>query len=75
LGNPVAANLLESAKAGGPLADREPFVQVVSEGRLDRGMPAFKSTVSPEQMDAIYAYVKGRAHGRISPGRPSGPSS
>ena len=74
LGNPVAANLLESARMGGPLAGNEAFNQVVAKGRADRGMPAFRGTLSAEQMDAIYAYVKGRADARIKPGRPTGPS-
>jgi mono/diheme cytochrome c family protein len=74
LPNPVAANLLVSAGPGGPMASEEKFVQVVSEGRPDRGMPAFKSLLSPSQNQAIYAYVKGRADKRIPPGRPEPPA-
>jgi len=37
-------------------------------------MPAFGTLLTPEQIDAIYAYVKGRAEGRISPGRPEQPA-
>jgi mono/diheme cytochrome c family protein len=74
LPNPVAANLLESTKTGGPLAKKDAFNQVVAEGRTNRGMPAFKGVLSAEQSDAIYAYVKGRADGRISAGRPAEPS-
>ena len=70
LGNPVAANLLESTREGGPVAGREAFLAVVQAGRLDRGMPAFGDQISKEQSDAIYAYVKGRAEGKIGPGRP-----
>jgi mono/diheme cytochrome c family protein len=74
LPNPVAANLLISAAPGGPMASSERFVQVVSEGRPDRGMPAFKSIMTPDQIQAVYAYVKGRAEKRLPPGRPAAPT-
>jgi mono/diheme cytochrome c family protein len=74
LPNPVAANLLVSAAPGGPVAAKEKFIQVVSEGREERGMPAFKAIMTPSQIEAVYAYVKGRAEKRIPPGRPSAPS-
>ena len=73
LGNPVAANLLTSLGPGGPIDTPEKFMQVVSEGRAHRGMPAFKSIMSPEQIQSVYAYVKGRADKGISPGRPIKP--
>jgi mono/diheme cytochrome c family protein len=74
LPNPVAANLLISLAPGGPSDTPEEFRQVVSEGRPDKGMPAFKSILTPEQIDAIYAYAKGRAEKRIPPGRPVKPT-
>jgi mono/diheme cytochrome c family protein len=74
LPNPVAANLLVSLGPGGPIDSKEKFVQVVSEGRPERGMPAFKSIVTPSQIEAMYAYVKGRADKRIPPGRPEQPA-
>ena len=74
LPNPVAANLLISVAPGGPMASPDKFAQVVSEGRPERGMPAFKSIMTPEQIQAVYAYVKGRAEKRIPPGRPAPPA-
>src|SRR5918999_3634260 len=74
LPNPVAANLLVSTAPGGPVASKEKFVQVVSAGREERGMPAFKTIMTPSQIEAVYAYVKGRAEKRHPPGRPSAPS-
>jgi mono/diheme cytochrome c family protein len=74
LPNPVAANLLISLGPGGPVDSEQKFVQVVAEGRPDRGMPAFKSILGPEGIKAIYAYVKGRAEKRIPPGRPEQPA-
>jgi polar amino acid transport system substrate-binding protein len=73
-GNPVAANLLESARSGGPVEAKEEFTKVVADGRLSKGMPAFKAIMKPEQIDAVYAYVKGRADGRIAVGRPAAPA-
>ena len=73
LPNPVAANLLESLGAGGPIDTEQKFFQVVSEGRPDRGMPAFKDIMSAEQIRTVYAYVDGRAEKRIPPGRPARP--
>jgi mono/diheme cytochrome c family protein len=74
LPNPVAANLLTSLGSGGPIDTPEKFAQVVSEGRPDRGMPAFKGILTPALIQAIYAYVKGRAEKRIPPGRPAEPT-
>jgi|SRR5882724_964623 len=70
LGNPVTADLRKSAAPGGPVESREAFVTVVKAGRPDKGMPGFAKVLTDEQTDAIYAYVKGRADGRIPPGRP-----
>ena len=75
LPNPVAANLLISLAPGGPIASEQAFVQVVSEGRPERGMPAFKNIMSQEQIRTVYAYVKGRAEKRIPAGRPARPST
>lgn len=74
LPNPVAANLLTSLAPGGPAADKEVFTRTVLEGRLDRGMPAFKETMTPDQVDATYAYLKGRAEKKIPAGRPKQPA-
>ena len=75
LPNPVAANLLISLAPGGPIASEQAFVQVVSEGRPARGMPAFKNIMTQEQIRTVYAYVKGRAEKRIPAGRPARPSA
>ena len=73
LPNPVAANLLLSLAPGGAVDTPDKFSQVVSEGRPRGGMPAFKGTLAPDQIQAVYAYVKGRAEKRITPGRPAKP--
>jgi mono/diheme cytochrome c family protein len=73
LPNPVAANLLVSLAPGGPAADKATFTKIVVDGREDRGMPAFAKTMTPEQVEAVYAYLKGRAEKRIPAGRPEEP--
>ena len=75
LPNPVAANLLTSLAPDGPAADQKTFTTVVIEGRTSRGMPAFKGSLEPSQVEAIYHYLKGRAEKRIPPGRPKKPGS
>ena len=73
LGNPVAADLLKTTAPGGSSASQKVFVDIVVNGRTARGMPAFGKTLTPGQAAAIYAYVKGRADGRIPAGRPTPP--
>ena len=75
LPNPVAANLLTSLAPDGPAADQKTFTTVVIEGRTSRGMPAFKGSLEPSQVEAMYHYLKGRAEKRIPPGRPKKPGS
>ena len=70
LGNPVTADLLKAAGPGGPVAEQAAFVAAVKAGRPDRGMPGFAKVIDDAQTAAIYAYVKGRAEGKIPAGRP-----
>jgi mono/diheme cytochrome c family protein len=70
----VAADLLASLAPGGPAADQATFTKIVMEGRPDRGMPPLKDIMTPEQVDAVYAYVKGRAEKQIPAGRPKEPT-
>jgi mono/diheme cytochrome c family protein len=74
LPNPVAANLLLSVGAGGAIKSEQMFAEIVTAGRPASGMPAFKAALTPDQIQAIYAYVKGRAEKRIQPGRPEQPA-
>jgi mono/diheme cytochrome c family protein len=74
LGNPVAADLLMRLGPKGPINTEEKFADIVTAGAPASGMPAFKGVLTPEQIKAIYAYVKGRAEKRIPPGRPASPA-
>ena len=58
----VGPSLLASAKQRSP----EDFKRLVLEGNPSKGMPAYKNTPSAaENIDAVYAYFKGRAEGTV----------
>ena len=45
---------------------KEEFVKTVRDGRLDKGMQSFGTSVQVmENMDHLYAYLKGRSDGAI----------
>jgi mono/diheme cytochrome c family protein len=59
----VGPSLLESFK----VLSKADFVKTVTDGRLEKGMPSFKT--SPMVMgntDGLYAYLKGRSNGDIT---------
>ena len=59
----VGPSLIESLK----IITKEQFVVTITEGRLEKGMPAFKtSNKVMSNMDNLYAYLKGRSDGAIT---------
>jgi mono/diheme cytochrome c family protein len=59
----VGPSLLTSMKT----LTKEEFVKTVREGRLDKGMQSFgNSPQVMENMDHLYAYLKGRSDGAIT---------
>ena len=59
----VGPSLLVSLKT----LDREDFKKTVTDGRLDKGMPSFKTSKTVmDNLDGLYAYLKGRAEGDIT---------
>jgi mono/diheme cytochrome c family protein len=49
---------------------KEDFHAVVMNGRPEKGMPPFNtSAMVTQNWEGLYAYLKGRADGRIEPGR------
>jgi mono/diheme cytochrome c family protein len=59
----VGPSLVNSLKS----LSKDEFVQTVTEGRLDKGMQSFKtSPVVMENIDHLYAYLKGRSDGAIT---------
>jgi mono/diheme cytochrome c family protein len=62
----VGPSLLESFKT----LSKEDFVKTVTEGRLEKGMPSFKtSQMVMSNTDGLYAYLKGRSNGDITQAR------
>ena len=59
----VGPSLLESMKA----IDKAAFKKIVTDGRLEKGMPSFNmSPMVMENTDGLYAYLKGRSNGDIT---------
>jgi mono/diheme cytochrome c family protein len=62
----VGPSLLNSMKT----LTKEEFVKVVRDGRLDKGMQSFGTSPQVmENMDQLYAYLKGRSDGVIKRAR------
>jgi mono/diheme cytochrome c family protein len=58
----VGPSLVESLKK----LTKEEFQLTVKEGRLEKGMPAFKESEQVvKNMDQLYSYLKGRSNGDI----------
>ena len=58
----VGPSLLESMKT----LSKEEFVKIVRDGRLDKGMMSFSSSkIVMDNIDNLYAYLKGRSNGDI----------
>jgi len=65
----VGPSLIESLK----VLSRDGFKKTVLDGRIEKGMPNFGGTPSvAENIDRLYAYLKGRSDGAIKPGRLKG---
>jgi mono/diheme cytochrome c family protein len=62
-------DLVDAVRAG----PRERFEHFVLVGDIVRGMPGYRSqALVVTELDAIYAYLRARADGRIGPGAPPG---
>jgi mono/diheme cytochrome c family protein len=62
----VGPSLIQSLK----VLSKEEFKQTVLKGRLEKGMPNFDgSKMVVDNIDGLYAYLKGRSDGAIQPGR------
>ena len=62
----VGPSLLESMRR----LSKDEFKQTLMKGRPEKGMPNFDgSKMVVDNLDGLYAYLKGRADGAIQPGR------
>ena len=69
VGSDLAPNLRQSVSEQGSVT-HDVFVTTVKEGRVPKGMPAWKAVLSDEQVEQLYAYVKARSERRLAAGRP-----
>src|SRR5262245_50601532 len=72
VGTSFAPALIVSLKDGGTIANRETFIQTVCAGRAEKVMPSWCAIgLEMDKIQNIYAYLKGRADGKIHIGRPA----
>ena len=72
VGTSFAPALVTSLKEGGTVPTRDAFVTTVCQGRKEKGMPSWcELGLEMDKILGIYAYVKGRADGKIHEGRPA----
>lgn len=59
----VGPSLIESLKT----MSKDEFVKTLHDGRLEKGMPSWQSSKTVmDNMDNLYAYLKGRSNGDIT---------
>ena len=47
------------------------FFQTVLQGRVEKGMPAWRGLLKPEDVRLVYQYIRARSAERLGPGRPA----
>lgn len=71
-GSSFGPSLLEALKPEGHVPTRDEFLQVLTRGRSDKGMPsAEKMGLDSVYFDGLYRYLKGRSDGLYHGGRPA----
>lgn len=62
----VGPSLVERLK----VLSKDDFKNIVLKGKIDKGMPNFDGSKQVvDNIDHLYAYLKGRSDGKIEPGR------
>ncbi|HYU89592.1 MAG TPA: quinoprotein dehydrogenase-associated putative ABC transporter substrate-binding protein [Gemmatimonadales bacterium] len=67
---PTAPDLRWAVSPTGANFPRDSFVNTALNGRLDKGMPAWKVLLDTTAIQELYVYVKARSDGWLKPGRP-----
>jgi len=71
-GSTFGPSLVTSLGSTGEITTREKFVDVVQNGRKDKGMPtAAKMGLDSAYFNGLYAYLSGRGSGKFKGGRPA----
>ncbi|MGH7547726.1 MAG: c-type cytochrome [Gemmatimonadales bacterium] len=68
--NPAAPDLRWVLHLTGKAVPRDSFEYVTLNGRLDKGMPAWKVMLDTSAVKQLYLYTKARSDGWLKPGRP-----
>lgn len=72
LGTTFGPSLVLALKPDGNTPTRDEFLNIVRDGRQDKGMPsAAKMGLDSVHFDGLYQYLKGRSDGRLHGGRPA----
>ncbi len=72
VGSSFAPALVVSLTDSGTINTKELFIQTVCAGRPTKGMPSWCALgLEMDKIQNIYAYLKGRADGKIHLGRPA----
>ena len=67
---PNAPDLRWAVSPTGANFPRDSFVNTALNGRLDKGMPSWKTLLDTSAINELYLYVKARSDGWLKPGRP-----
>jgi quinoprotein dehydrogenase-associated probable ABC transporter substrate-binding protein len=67
-GSSIAPSMLEAVEQDG--FTRDSFIQVVMNGRVEKGMPAWNELLDEEEAGAIHDYIEARTKG-LRAGRPT----
>jgi mono/diheme cytochrome c family protein len=71
-GTSFAPSLVVALKPDGHAPTREEFMDILTKGREDKGMPsAAKVGLDSVYFEGLYQYLKGRSDGRLHGGRPA----
>ena len=71
-GSTFGPSLVRSLGSTGEITTREKFVDVLQNGRKDKGMPtAAKMGLDSVYFDGLYRYLAGRGSGKLKGGRPA----
>jgi mono/diheme cytochrome c family protein len=68
--NPLAPDLRWAVSPSGANFPRDSFVNTALNGRLAKGMPAWKVLLDTSAIHELYLYVKARSDGWLKAGRP-----
>jgi mono/diheme cytochrome c family protein len=72
VGSSFAPSLVVSLKDDGTVPTQPAFIEVVCQGRKDKGMPAWcELGLEMDKIMNIYSYLKLRADGKVHAGRPA----